>query len=166
MRTQALLTLGAVAREATWARNALAERAAARPDDPLHGQVALAANLDGAGPTGAPEVPAEKAAPAMTADETARFNRGRRHYRACNSCHSNDGRGLEGLGPSLVDSPWVVGSPERLTALVLHGIEGPIEVHGEIWDDLMPGFAADPRLPDTAIAALLTYIRRSWGQRG
>lgn len=163
VRAQTLLTLGALAREAAWARNALAERAAARPDDPFHGQVALAANLDGAGPADAPEVPAEEPAPAMTAEEAARFNRGRRHYRSCNSCHGNDGRGLEGLGPSLVDSPWVVGSPERLTALVLHGIEGPIEVHGEIWDDLMPGFAADPRLPDTAIAALLTYIRRSWG---
>ena len=161
VRTQALLTLGALAREAAWARNALAERAAARPDDPFHGQVALASNLDGA-PTGdATETPA--ASPALTAEQAARFNRGRRHYRACNSCHGNDGRGLEGLGPSLVDSPWVVGSPERLTALVLHGIEGPIEVHGEIWDDLMPGFAADPRLPDTAIAALLTYVRRSWG---
>lgn len=163
VRTQALLTLGALAREAAWARNALAERAAARPNDPFHRQVALAANLESAGPTEAPEVPAEEAAAAMTAEEAARFNRGRRHYRSCNSCHGNDGRGLEGLGPSLVDSPWVVGSPERLTALVLHGIEGPIEVHGEVWDDLMPGFAADPRLPDTAIAALLTYIRRSWG---
>ncbi len=163
VRSQALLTLGALAREAAWASNALAERTATRPDDPFHRQVALAANLDGAGPTEAPEVPAEEAAPAMTAEEAARFNRGRRHYRACNSCHGNDGRGLEGLGPSLVDSPWVVGSPERLAALVLHGIEGPIEVHGEVWDDLMPGFAADPRLPDTAIAALLTYVRRSWG---
>lgn len=161
VRSQALLTLGAMAPEATWARNALAERVAAHPDDPFHRQVALAANLDGAGPTEAPEPPT--AAPAMTAEEAARFNRGRRHYRACNSCHNNDGRGLEGLGPSLVDSPWVLGSPERLTALVLQGIEGPIEVHGETWDDLMPGFAADPRLPDTAIAALLTYIRRSWG---
>ncbi len=161
VRSQALLTLGAMAPEATWARNALAERVATHPDDPFHRQVALAANLDGAGPTEAPEPPT--AAPAMTAEEAARFNRGRRHYRACNSCHNNDGRGLEGLGPSLVDSPWVLGSPERLTALVLQGIEGPIEVHGETWDDLMPGFAADPRLPDTAIAALLTYIRRSWG---
>ena len=161
VRSQALLTLGAMAPEATWARTALAERVAAHPDDPFHRQVAVAANPGAVGATEAPEPPA--AAPAMTAEEAARFNRGRRHYRACNSCHNNDGRGLEGLGPSLVDSPWVVGSPERLTALVLHGIEGPIEVHGEIWDDLMPGFAADPRLPDTAIAALLTYIRRSWG---
>ena len=163
VRTQALLTLGGMAPEATWARTALAERVAARPDDPFHRQVALAAKLDGAGPTEAAEVPTAEPAPAMTAEEAARFNRGRRHYRACNSCHSNDGRGLEGLGPSLVDSPWVLGSPERLVALVLQGIEGPIEVHGEVWDDLMPGFAADPRLPDTAIAALLTYVRRSWG---
>lgn len=161
VRTQALLTLGAVAPEAPWARATLAERVAARPDDPFHRQIALAANRGGAGDPEPPVVPA--AAPAMTAEEASRFNHGRRHYRACNSCHGNDGRGLEGLGPSLVGSPWVVDSPERLTALVLQGIEGPIEVHGEFWDDLMPGFAADPRLPDTAIAALLTYIRRSWG---
>ncbi|MXX77305.1 MAG: hypothetical protein F4210_09460 [Holophagales bacterium] len=161
VRTQALLTVGAMARRSTWARNVLAERVAATPDNPFHRQVALAANLDGTATGEAPEAPA--AAPALTAAEAAQFNRGRRHYRACRSCHNNDGRGQEGLGPSLVNTPWVLGSPERLVALVLHGIEGPIEVHGQTWDDLMPGFAADPRLPDTAIAALLTYIRRSWG---
>lgn len=163
VRAQALLTLGALAPEAAWARTVLAERVAARPDDPFHRQVALAASRGGAGPAEAPVRPAAAAAPAMTAEEAALFNRGRRHYRACNSCHGNDGRGLEGLGPSLVDTPWVLGSAERLVALVLHGIEGPIEVHGETWDDLMPGFAPDPRLPDGAVAALLTYVRRSWG---
>lgn len=161
VRTQALLTVGAMARQSTWARNVLAERVAVKPDDPFHRQVALAANLDGTPSGDAPEAP--PAAPALTAAEAAQFNRGRRHYRACRSCHNNDGEGQEGLGPTLVNTPWVLGSPERLIALVLHGIEGPIEVHGETWDDLMPGFAADPRLPDDAIAALLTYIRRSWG---
>ncbi len=163
VRAQALLTLGAVAAEAPWARIMLAERVAARPDDPFLGQVALAATPasvsgDAAEP---PEAPAS--APALTAAEAAQFNHGRRHYRACSSCHNDDGRGQEGLGPSLVDSPWVLGSPERLAALVLQGIEGPIEVHGETWDDMMPGFAVDPRLPDAAVAAVLTYIRRSWG---
>lgn len=161
VRTQALLTLGAMARQSIWARNLLAERVAAQPDNPFHRQVALAANL--AGTTGGEPPDTPETAPALTAAEAAQFNRGRRHYRACRSCHNGDGRGQEGLGPSLVRSPWVLGSPERLAALVLQGIEGPIEVHGETWDDLMPGFAADPRLPDTAIAALLTYIRRSWG---
>ena len=195
VRTQALLTLGAAAREASWARDALGERLAAHPEDPLHRQVALAANLDDTGGGEAREAPAagaltarqdgplrhqaalaanldgagageareRPAARTLTADEAARFNSGRRHYRACSSCHNEDGRGQDGLGPSLVDSPWVLGPPERLAALVLHGIEGPIEVHGEIWDDFMPGFAPDPRLPDPALAALLTYIRRSWG---
>ncbi len=161
VRTQALLTVGAMARQSTSARNVLAERVAAQPDDPLHRQVALAANLDGSPTDAVPDAAAT--APALTAAEATRFNRGRRHYRACRSCHNEDGRGQEGLGPSLVNSPWVLGSSERLVALVLQGIEGPIEVHGETWDDLMPGFAADPRLPDTAIAALLTYVRRSWG---
>lgn len=161
VRTQALLTVGAMARQSTWARSVLAERVGAQSDDPFHRQVALAANLDGTPTDDAPEAPT--AAPALTAAEAAQFNRGRRHYRACRSCHNEDGRGQEGLGPSLVRSLWVLGSPERLVALVLQGIEGPIEVHGETWDDLMPGFAADPRLPDDAIAALLTYVRRSWG---
>jgi len=161
VRTQALLTVGAMARQSTSARNVLAERVAAQPDDPLHRQVALAANLDGSPTDAVPDAAAT--APALTGAEATRFNRGRRHYRACRSCHNEDGRGQEGLGPSLVNSPWVLGSSERLVALVLQGIEGPIEVHGETWDDLMPGFAADPRLPDTAIAALLTYVRRSWG---
>ena len=163
VRTQALLTLGAAAREVSWARTTLAERLAARPDDPFHNQVALAANLDG-GSGEPPEDPARvPAAPALTAAEAAQLGIGRRHYRACSSCHNDDGRGQEGLGPSLVDSPWVLGSPERLAALVLQGLEGPIEVHGQTWDDMMPGFAVDPRLPDPAIAALLTYVRRSWG---
>lgn len=161
VRAQALLTAGAMAPQSPWARNVLAERIAAQPDDPFHRQVALASSLVGAAGGEPPDAPATTLA--LTAAEAARFNRGRRHYRACRSCHNQDGRGQEGLGPSLVGTPWVIGPPERLIALVLHGIEGPIEVHGEIWDDLMPGFATDPRLPDTAIAALLTYVRRSWG---
>ena len=165
VRVQALLALGALAPRTAWASAELAERVASSPDDLFLRQVALAANLasnladaDAAAPT---EAPVEL--PALSAEEAARFASGRRHYRACRSCHNEDGRGQEGLGPSLVGTPWVLGSPERLAALVLQGIEGPIEVHGETWDDMMPGFAPDPRLPDAAIAALLTYVRRSWG---
>ncbi len=161
VRTQALLTLGALSRRAAWARAALDARVAARPDDPFHRQVAVVASPEGTDPSAAPKPPdAERA---MTAEETARFQRGRRRYRACNSCHGNDGRGLEGLGPGLVRTPRVLGAAERLAAIVLHGLEGPIEVHGDTWDDLMPGFAPDPRLNDSAIADLLTYVRRSWG---
>ncbi|MCY3972006.1 MAG: cytochrome c, class I, partial [Acidobacteria bacterium] len=129
VRAQALLTAGAMAPQSPWARSVLAERVATRPDDRFHRQVALASNLAGAADGESPDAPA--AAPALTAAEIAQFNRGRRHYRACRSCHNEDGRGQEGLGPSLVRSPWVLGSPERLVALVLQGIEGPIEVHGE-----------------------------------
>ena len=161
VRTQALLTLGAVAVEVDWARAMLAVQVGNRSSNPFIRQIAVAAQLAAAGAAESPET--SNSVALLTVDEVAQFNRGRGHYRACRSCHNNDGRGQEGLGPSLVHSPWVLGSPERLVALVLQGIEGPIEVHGETWDDLMPGFAADPRLPDTAIAALLTYIRRSWG---
>ena len=164
VRTQALLTLGAVARNEDWARTALAEVVAEDPEHPLKQQVALAAGMAVDASAAPPVADATTpAAPALTPEEMAQFNSGRRHYRACRSCHNDDGRGQEGLGPSLVDSPWTLGDPNRLIAIVLQGLEGPIEVHGQVWDDMMPGFAPDPRLPDSAIAALLTYVRRSWG---
>src|SRR6476469_2936256 len=42
----------------------------------------------------------------------------------CASCHLENGRGIPGKYPSLVDSAWVTGAPNRLTALVLDGVEG------------------------------------------
>ncbi len=159
VRAEALLALGAAARTGdAWARNQLAERAASNPNDRLHQRVWSAASSAASAAT-----PITPASPSPTAEESALLRSGRRHYRACRSCHGNDGRGQGGMGPSLVDSPWVTGSPERLAALVLHGLEGPIEVHGEIWNDLMPGFASDPRLSNEALAALLSFIRGSWG---
>ncbi|HVS19618.1 MAG TPA: c-type cytochrome [Planctomycetota bacterium] len=92
--------------------------------------------------------------------ERARFERGAELYAAtCLACHQSDGRGLPGLAPPLHDSPYVLGSPERLAKILLHGLTGPLEVDGTQWNADMPALAAD----DSDLAAVATYVRREWG---
>ncbi len=78
----------------------------------------------------------------------------------CATCHQGQGGGVPGTFPPLTNSDWVSGDKGRLIAMVLHGLEGPIEINGDLYDELMPGFAF---LDDEDIAALLTFIRSSFG---
>ena len=78
----------------------------------------------------------------------------------CALCHQTNGRGLDGLAPPLLDSEWVLGSPERTVRIVLHGVRGPIKVANRIHAGEMP---AQGYLDDNQIASILTYIRREWG---
>ena len=92
--------------------------------------------------------------------ETRRFRAGRELYASiCASCHQPSGRGQAGKAPALRASEWVLGDPERLVRIVRYGLIGPLEVRGEAWDDEMPGWGST----DEELAAVLTYIRREWG---
>jgi mono/diheme cytochrome c family protein len=93
----------------------------------------------------------------------ALFEAGRAQYPIiCGACHQPTGLGQDGLAPPLVDSDWVTGSPERLARITLHGLRGPLNVKGKIWELEMPPVSV---LSDKEIAALLTYIRREWGHQ-
>src|SRR5207245_9940387 len=74
--------------------------------------------------------------------------------------HLPEGMGQEGLAPSLVDSEWVLGSPQRLVRIVLHGLHGPISVKDKTFQLDMPALGV---FDDDQIAAILTFIRREWG---
>ncbi len=78
----------------------------------------------------------------------------------CSACHQYDDQGM-GEAPPLDGSPWVVGPPERLVLIILHGVKGRIEVRGRIYDREMPGFAGS--LDDGEIAALASYARKRFG---
>jgi mono/diheme cytochrome c family protein len=82
---------------------------------------------------------------------------------SCALCHGPAGEGQPGLGPSLIDSPWLLGEGSIPIRLVLDGLTGPVEVEGETWDITMPGHRENPLLDDEAIAAILTWVRRQWG---
>ena len=78
----------------------------------------------------------------------------------CVACHQGDGRGDGSRFPSLASTRWVSGSPQRLISIVLHGLQGPIEVEGKSFDGVMP---ANAFLTDEQVAQLLTYLRQNFG---
>jgi mono/diheme cytochrome c family protein len=94
------------------------------------------------------------------------FVAGKRHYTAaCLACHQANGLGLPPAFPPLVGSDWVVGSEERLIRILLHGLEGPIEVNGVTYNGIMPAFGAGSAFNwnDQRISEVLTFIRAEWG---
>lgn len=110
---------------------------------------------------GKPAPPGYKPPRPLTADEQARFEMGKILYTGvCAGCHQPNGAGLDGIAPPLVDSEWVLGSPDRVSRIVLHGVRGYIKVKGRRYQLDMPPLGA---LGDEPIAAVLTYLRREWG---
>jgi mono/diheme cytochrome c family protein/glucose/arabinose dehydrogenase len=100
---------------------------------------------------------ASAAMPPLTADEQRRFDMGRDVYKnVCQACHQADGRGQEKLAASLIDSTLAVARPEITTRILLNGKEGSI--------GLMPPVGQS--FSDEQVAAVLTYVRREWGQAG
>jgi mono/diheme cytochrome c family protein len=70
--------------------------------------------------------------------------------------------------PTLVNSPWVTGNPDRLIKLTLHGLWGPITVNGTTYDPskgVPPMTAFKAILKDEEIAAVLTFVRNTWGNQ-
>lgn len=78
----------------------------------------------------------------------------------CSACHQANGLGLSGVFPPLVASDWVLEDQARLVQILLHGINGELVVNGVTYNGVMPAF---PQLSDPELAAVLTYIRSSWG---
>lgn len=82
----------------------------------------------------------------------------------CALCHGVDGLGKPGQAPPFVGSEWVLSDvPARLIRIPLHGLNGPITVKGEQWALAMPAMGA--AMPDEDLAAVLTYMRNSWGNK-
>ncbi|MSU67845.1 MAG: dehydrogenase [Opitutaceae bacterium] len=96
----------------------------------------------------------------LTPAQQASFELGKTLYGAiCAACHQPHGLGMEGLAPPLVDSEWVLGSEQRLTRIILHGVTGPLKVLGRTYTLDMPALGL---FDDEQVAGLLTYIRREW----
>ncbi len=98
----------------------------------------------------------------------ASFKRGEKFYITnCMACHGSDGNGLELLGPPLVGSEWLLESPERLAAILLQGLAGPIEVNGKKYTPAaaMPGLKDAPEIDDAHLADVATFVRHAWNNR-
>ena len=96
------------------------------------------------------------------------FASGRQHYlTTCAGCHGTDGAGMNRFAPPLIGSEWVLGDEKQLALIVLHGIEGPIEVAGKVYNqpEILPVMPAHSTMDDASITAILTYIRNEWGNQ-
>lgn len=99
------------------------------------------------------------AAPPATATATpAAMPQGQ--YAVCQTCHQADGKGVPNAFPPLAGSEIANGPAEVPIAIVLHGLQGPLTVHGATYNGMM---AAWGQFSDDDIAATLTYVRASWG---
>ena len=107
----------------------------------------------------------------LEGEENRVYNIGKEVYLRdahCATCHQANGKGLPNIYPSLVKSDWL-NDDDRLIKLVLKGLWGPIEVNGEHFD---PGKGVPPMtgfggmLNDNELAAVVSYVRQSFGNDG
>jgi len=82
------------------------------------------------------------------------------YFQFCLACHMENGEGVPSLYPPLVQTDYVLGDKSRLIKTVIHGMEGPIEVKGEKYNNIM---AKLDYLRDEQIADVLTYVRSNFG---
>ena len=82
---------------------------------------------------------------------------------ACGVCHGSDGLGKPGQAPPLAGSEWVAKDVTSLARIPLAGLNGPIQVAGQDWNLSMAPMGAG--MSDADLAAVLTYIRESWGNK-
>ena len=133
----------------------------------IHAHETAVAHLNGVPVKKEKEVAAKSS---LKGDELKLFNMGKEIYAKegyCTTCHQPDGKGLAASGfPPLTGTNWVTGSEDRLIKVALKGLLGPIEVVGKNYPGQVPMTPFGGLLKDEEIAAVLTYVRNSFGNKG
>jgi mono/diheme cytochrome c family protein/glucose/arabinose dehydrogenase/lysophospholipase L1-like esterase len=115
-----------------------------------------------------PEHP-ELAAPAhLSPDAKKQYLAGQKVYFReghCVTCHQPNGKGLDPAFPSLEKSAWVSGDSDRLIKLAMYGLMGPLELNGKKYDGQVPMTPFAGMLNDAEMAAVLTFVRNSFGNQ-
>jgi mono/diheme cytochrome c family protein len=99
-------------------------------------------------------------------DLKASAERGKPLYlQTCIACHQPTGMGLPGAFPPLGGSEYATGSPRRMIAIMLKGMQGPLTVKGVTYNNIM--LALDLQFPiykdDAKVADVANYVRTSFG---
>ena len=79
----------------------------------------------------------------------------------CVHCHQENGEGVNKRYPPLAGSQWLTGT--KPIKIVLHGLQGEIEVRGERYSNVMAPWGY--MLSDAEVANVVNYIRSSWGNK-
>ena len=89
---------------------------------------------------------------------------GKKVYANCAACHQDSGLGQTGVFPPLAGSDWVTGNTEALGLIIHNGVAGQIEVAGTAYNGNMAAIGAN--FSPKEMAAVMTFIRNSWGNEG
>jgi ubiquinol-cytochrome c reductase cytochrome b subunit len=103
--------------------------------------------------------PAAGGAPATTAQSGAAI-----YATNCLGCHGASGAGTPGTFPPLAANPDVSGDATAVVHTVLYGRSDKIMVLGKPYTGMMPPWKG--QLSNADVAAVVTYIRTSWGNKG
>jgi len=84
----------------------------------------------------------------------------------CQGCHQAAGQGNKGIFPPLAKHvPEILaakGGREYLASMMIAGLQGPIQVYGVKYNQVMPGFA---EVNDADLAGVLNYVATAWGNK-
>ncbi|MBC7646351.1 MAG: cytochrome c [Pseudopedobacter sp.] len=84
----------------------------------------------------------------------------------CQGCHQAGGQGNKGIFPPLNKYvPKILaakGGRQYLANIMIGGLQGPIQVSGVKYNQVMPAFS---QLNDADLAGLLNYISTSWDNK-
>ena len=104
------------------------------------------------------------AAPAAPAPGKTVINGSVVYSANCSTCHGSTGAGQPGAFPPLAGNPLLSGDPAKVIAIVNNGLSGPVVIKGQTYNGQMPAWknvlSANQR------AAVITYVRTSWGNTG
>ncbi|GAB3736501.1 PVC-type heme-binding CxxCH protein [Spirosoma lituiforme] len=132
----------------------------------IHAHEAAVAHLNG---VNVKKVEEKVVKSTLKGEELALYNMGKQIYAKegyCTTCHQPDGKGLTASGfPPLTGTNWVSGNEERLIKIALKGLMGPIDVVGKTYPGQVPMTPFGGLLKDNEIAAVLTYVRNSFGNQ-
>lgn len=95
--------------------------------------------------------------PALAQGPEALLQEGQKIFQEnCADCHRSNGQGLPNKFPALDKNPFVLGDPAKVIDTVLQGRQGKL---GQMptWKDT---------LNDRQAAAVVTYIRQGWSNKG
>jgi len=84
------------------------------------------------------------------------------YKKVCIACHMADAGGVPNMNPPLTHSEYVDGNKTKLISILIKGLNESIEVDGSNYANVMP---AQEILKDQEIADVLTYVRRSFGNK-
>jgi mono/diheme cytochrome c family protein len=82
----------------------------------------------------------------------------------CSTCHGANGKGQPGVFPPLAGNHELTAkNPTPIIKIVLNGLNVPKMIEGKQYSGGMPSWK---QLSDADIAAIISYERSAWGNKG